>query len=312
MKSNTNIPKTFIFFIAASSFIWLLITFSKEYTTTISYPLSYVNIPQNKLIQETPTKQLELTIKGTGFKILSSKIKRKTIKFDVRTTKRGKKSYYYFLTRDKSREIEQQIHSGLQVVGISKDTIFLNLGSLTTKKIPVKPNLQITYHIGYDLAEQVTIEPDSILVSGPEENLNALKSVILEPLKLKEIKDDFENKVNIVTNKNTENLKFNTKTVLISGKVEKFTEGSLQVPFVIKNLPEDLALTKLTEKVELKFVVALSKFNLISENSFRIVCDYQETQKNNLGYLIPQLEQIPDFIKSYKIIPNKIDFLIRK
>ena len=312
MKTKANIPKTFFFFIAASAFIWLLITFSKEYTTTISYPLAYKNIPQNKLVQETPTKELELTVKGSGFKILSAKIKSKTINLDVSNLNKGKQSYYYFLIRNRNREIQQQIHSGLQVLSISKDTIYLNLGSLTTKKIPVKPNLQISYHIGYDLADKVKIEPDSILVSGPEEKIKTLQSLTLEPLKLKDIKSDFEKQVEIIKPKKVENLKFNTKSVTISGKVEKFTEGSVSVSFTIKNLPEDVVLTKLTEKVEVKFVVALSKFNLISEESFRIVCDYQETQKNNLGYLIPQLEQKPEFVKSFKIIPNKIDFLIRK
>ena len=36
------------------------------------------------------------------------------------------------------------------------------------------------------------------------------------------------------------------------------------------------------------------------------------SEKNNLGYLIPKIITKPDFIKSVKIIPTKIDFLIQK
>ena len=90
MKTSKKIPKTFISFLVASFLIWLLITFSKEYTTVITYPVAYNNIPQNKLLQEAPIKQVDLTIKASGFKIIRSKFKNKKIQLEASTLHRKK------------------------------------------------------------------------------------------------------------------------------------------------------------------------------------------------------------------------------
>ena len=64
--------------------------------------------------------------------------------------------------------------------------------------------------------------------------------------------------------------------------------------------------------MEVVFVVALSNFAKVSEASFTVECDFEISAKNNLSYLIPKVITQPDFIKSLKIVPLKIDFLIQK
>ena len=84
------------------------------------------------------------------------------------------------------------------------------------------------------------------------------------------------------------------------------------MPFNIKNLSKNTNLTTLIKTVEINFVVALSNFAKVSEASFKVDCDYGFSSKNNLGYLIPKVVTKPEFIKSFKINPTRIDFLIQK
>lgn len=299
-------------FLITSSFIWLLITFSKEYKSYIIYSLEYVNIPQDMLLQEVPQKKIKFLVKGSGFKILSSNFKSKKIKINTTTLKRAKNSLYYVLVRDQLKKMESQIHSGLEILDVERDTLFLNLGSLVSKMIPVKPNLNIEYHIGYDLLNDIVLEPDSILISGPEDQINSLSTINLETLSLKDIKSNFSREVNVQTPKNKQGLRYQEATVKVSGTVDKFTEGTLNIPFSVINVPDSLNITTLKESLEVKFVVALTNFNKVTQSSLKIECDYLYTLENNLNYLVPKLTTKPNFIKSYKIVPNKIDFLIRK
>ena len=124
------------------------------------------------------------------------------------------------------------------------------------------------------------------------------------------MKSNFLEEVSVLKLNN--NFKYSAQKITISGNVDKFTEGKLQIPFTTKNLPKNINLTTLSEKVEVIFVVALSNFSKISEASFKVECDYLISEKNNLGYLIPKVILEPVFIKSVKIIPKKIDFLIQK
>mgnify|MGYP000312494473 CR=1 FL=1 len=312
MKKSNKIPKTFIGFLIASFLIWLLITFSKEYTTVIKYAVNYNNIPQNKLLQEAPIKEIDITVKASGFKIIRSKFKNKKIQLEASNLKRSNNSKFYFLIKNQIIKIQKQLASEVEVQEIAQDTIYLSLGLLKSKKVALKPDLEVSYHIGYDLLNEIKIKPDSIIISGPESQIEKINHLNLSKLTLNDVKANFSEEVIILKNKKENSLKFSALKTTISGEVEKFTEGNLKIDFITKNLPKNVNLTTLTENVEVVFVVALPNFAKVSEASFKIECDYSISEKNNLGYLIPKIITKPDFIKSVKIIPTKIDFLIQK
>ncbi|MGK0412464.1 MAG: hypothetical protein ACJA1B_000661 [Polaribacter sp.] len=309
---SKKIPKTFISFLIISFFIWLLITFSKEYVTVVTYAVSYKNIPQNKLLQETPVSAIDISIKASGFKILRTNFKNKIIQLEASDLQKKKAENFYLLPRNQTKKIQKQLLSGVVLQEIIKDTIYLNLGVLSSKKVVIKPNLEINYHIGYDLLEEISVKPDSIVVSGSKAQLQKINYLNLNKLSLNDVKTDFSKQVTIINPEAQNSLNFNILKVEISGKVDKFTEGVLQIPFTIKNLPENTSLTILTENVEIVFIVALSNFAKVSEASFKVECDFAISEGNNLGYLIPKVIAKPNFIKSFKIVPAKIDFLIQK
>lgn len=311
MSKKKKISKSFLGFLLASIFIWFIITLSKEYTTSLTFKVTYKNIPQNKLLQKEPLKELDVIVVSTGFNILKSRFIQKKIILDANSLYRKSVDTYYFLTKNQIKKIQKQLHSGITLKEVVRDSIYLKLGSLTSKKVPIKANLQIDYHIGYDLYKEIQIIPDSLLISGPEGKVNQINELELNPLKLKDVKEDFSEKV-AIKKAQLKNLKINTEFVIVKGNVQKFTEGSFEMPFEIINLPEDIKLTILTKTVELTYIVALSEFNKIDKELFKVVCDYNLTKQNNLNYLIPTVVLKPSMIKSLKIVPNKIDFLIQK
>lgn len=309
---NKKISKSFISFLVASVLIWLLITLSKEYTTLLTFPVSYHSIPQNQLLQREPTKELDIIVKTTGFTILKSRFGNTTLLLNAANLTKKSLNRYYFLIKNQINTIQQQLNSSIQLQGVVLDTIYLEIGKLISKKVPLKPNLAIGYHIGYDVLEAVAISPDSVVISGPEAQIAEIKTLNLEALKLKDVKADFSKKVKIILPENSGGIKIDSAYTTISGKVEKFTEGSFKIPFKVTNLPENVELTMLNKTVEVFFVVGLSNFNKIDKNFFKVVCDYNISKENNLSYLLPKVVAKSSFIKSFKVFPNKIDFLIQK
>ena len=312
MKSEKKIPKTFIGFLIASFFIWVLITFSKEYKTVISYDVNFKNIPQKNIILETNTKQIKILAKATGFKLFWTQILQKSINLDVSKINQKKATLFYFFPKNQLSEIQKQLTSGVFVESILKDTMFVNVGFLASKKVALKPNLNINYHVGYDLLGDVKVIPDSIVISGDENEIKDIKFLNLESVKLKNQKSDFSKKVFISRTKMNKNLKFSASKAKIYAKVDKFTQGSLKVHFKVLNLPSNIKLTKLSDSVTITYVVALSNFSRVSKESFVVECDFKMSQKNGLSYLIPKVIFKSEFVRNVKIIPNKIDFLIQK
>ncbi len=299
-------------FLIASVLIWMLITLSKEYTATLRFPLKYSDFPQDKLLQKEPLSEIDVIVKSSGFNILKSRLSDKNLVFNAKSLNKKSSSQYYILTRNQFKSVQKQLQSGVQLQEISLDTIFLDLGSLISKKVPLKPNLEINYHIGYDILESVSMDPDSILISGPKGQIENIKIINLELLKLEDVKSDFSKNVKIILPENTGNIKLNSKFTKISGEVEKFTEGTFKISFKVLNLPKDINLTTLNKTIEVVFVVALSNFDKVNKDFFEVVCDYNIAKENKLNYLIPKVTVNSRLIKSFKVIPNKIDFLIQK
>ncbi len=312
LKTSQTISKSFLGFLGASFLIWVLITFSKEYKTVIEYEVNFINIPQKNILLETTPQKIASYVSGSGFRLFWSQLFDQKIKLDVSKFAKTSQNKTYVLPKNQLSNIQEQLMSGVEIENILKDTLYVKMGFLHTKKVPLKPNLNINFQVGYNLLGDVKVTPDSVLISGDENQLKSIQFLDLESLKLTNVKGNFSNKVAILKPSQSKSIKLTASKALISAKVDKFTEGSLQVPFKITNVPTDIKITTLSETVLVTFVVALSQFSRVSEASFIIECDYEMSTKNELGYLIPKIVLKPDFVDNIKIIPTKIDFLIQK
>lgn len=309
-KNQHKIPKSFFVALFVAVFFWLLTKLSKEYQTTISFPIEYVNIPQDKLLQSTPLKKIDIHGKASGFRIFGIRVLNKKIQLDVTKLQRKANSKFYIHLEKQKIDIQKQVSNSFIINGIKQDTIYLDLGQLTSKKIPLKGNFDFSYKLGYHLTKQVVIKPDSILVSGPKQQIDTLKNIYLQKLVLNDISTSIEQKIKI--NKVSDVIKFNTKEATVFAEVDRFTEGNLELSFEIINLPDSVSVTTFPKRVKVFYQVGLSNFNKVNVNSFKVVCDYNNSLSNNLNYLIPRVVVKPEFVTSVKINPNKIEYLIQK
>ena len=285
---------------------------SKEYVAVVSLNISYDELPQDKVLQTAPEKELQIIAKGSGFKLLSTRFFNHSVQLKTTNLSKNKEDKYFFLTSNQRLHIQRQLVSGLQLEAFFKDTIYLEIGDLVSKKVPVKSNLKIEYRIGFDALKPIEIKPDSILVSGTEKQLKAIKSLTFKPLVLENVSANFREKATLIVPQNLKNVKHNINEVVLTGFVEKYTEGSFEIPFTIKNLPKNVNITTFPKLVKVVFKVDLPRFNSVKERSFTVVCDYRVSEINGFSYLIPKIVSKPGFVKNVKITPNKIGYLIQK
>src|SRR6188508_3084070 len=68
-----------------SIIFWFLIALSKNYPARLRFPLKYINIPELKLVTNDLPRAIDVSVKTTGFKILSYQFGNKTdsVEFDV-------------------------------------------------------------------------------------------------------------------------------------------------------------------------------------------------------------------------------------
>jgi len=302
----------FILFILLSFVFWCMTKLSKEYDTTIKYPISYQNLPNDKLLQEDPLSEIDVHIKATGFKLISAEIFPKNLLIDASNIYSKSINDYYLLLSQQRLSLQKQMRTGVQIDHFINDSIKFNLGLLKVKKVPVKVATDITYSSGYELNGVLQVSPDSITINGPEFILDTIHFVSTTLLQKKGINNSIDQELMIKNFDASSNVKFNQKKVAVKALVEKYTEGTFEVPFEIVNLPEGMTINTFPKLVKITFRVALSNFNKVDASSFVIECNYKMSNENSLSYLIPRLVEKSSLVKNTKISPLKIDYIINK
>ena len=303
---------SFILFFLLSVVFWFMTKLSKEYDGTIKFPVIYNNLPDNKLLQENPLNFIEIHVKTSGFKLISAKVSPKKLEIDASNIYYKSLTDYYLLVSQQKLAIQKQMMTGIEINHFIRDSIAFNLGLLKVKKIPVNLFSDITFAEGYEFKEGININPDSITIKGPESILDTIAYVSTTLFQKKLLNSSIKEIVNIQNFSSDSNIRFQQDKIEISAIVEEFTEGEVEVPLTLLNLPNNKSINTFPKLVKITYKVALSNFNKISSSAFLIECDYNMSKINNLPYLIPKLVESSSLVRNIRISPLKIDFIINR
>lgn len=309
---TTKKQHVLLLFLLSSTLFWFLTKLSKVYETKVVYNINYVNLPSSKLFQNTPSDIIEVYVKSTGFKLLREGFNSKKINIGLKNVKPIKGYSYYLLSNSKSNQIQKQLNKDIELIGFVKDTLFFELGFKKEKKVPVLENFDFNYKSGYNLSNKIFLIPDSIVVSGPESQVNKITSVTTKMLEIDAIVEDVYVEIPIVKVDDLDKVNYNVDKIQVVAEVEKFTEDSFDVPFTISGLPIGTKITTYPNNIKVVFQVGLSNYNKISANDFKIVCNYVKSDKEGTQFLVPELVTKPSLVSAIKLIPNRIEYLIQK
>lgn len=322
--NNKTIRKrlvTFLIFTLVSTAFWLYRTLDDSYTTTIKYPIKYINVPSNKVLTGNPPKEISVVLTGNGYTLLSNIIHPPTLKLNVNDFSLSNQSKdsmgVFFISRFAYEwfrtEINSENNSPVEIISIKPDTISFNFTRTYAKKIPVKllfnqeRNIFARQHM---LNGKIIIVPDSIVVTGPANYIDTMDFVLCEPLKISEIKDTIVKKANLIENPV---LKYSTTKIKITIPVDRFTESILEVPVSVKNVPDSIIVKVFPRTVKITYKVTLTRYNLISEADFNPYVDYTEVINQNrlsIPKLKVYLDTTPAYTHSVSLYPQDVEYLI--
>ncbi len=309
-KNNNRRLKVFLLFLLMALLFWMLIKLSKNYISDVEFNLVYTDIPQKKLLQNVPDQKIVLTVKTVGFKLLNYGLKTRTLNFSLNDIERKKGSEFYSLTKSKINFLQAQLSAETTVLKIKPDTVFFDLGVKKSKKVKVIPHVNLQFKPGFNLTKEKTFTPTNITISGPNKAIDTINEVHTEILDLDDVSEPFEKEIKIIVP--SKSVSLSTDKITIKGKVEKITQGTFNLSYRIINLPKEYLISTYPKEVKVVFQVALNDYNKVSENSFKIQCDYKHTVDNNLEHLVPKIIEKPDILFDVKVVPTKIEYLIKK
>lgn len=308
---------TFIICVVIATGFWLLSALSKQYTGRVLIPVRYHHPPKDKVISNQLVDTIEVEVRTSGFRLLMYEftIINEPVWIDMRKLSRTRKDgYYYIATNQRLDYFSDQLGPGTTITRVIPDTIYFNFNKKVSKKVPVRlhPQSQITFRDAYQLEDSIDIEPQMITVSGAPSVIKKLQYVNTEKLVLKDVEDDVSRRLRIDPAINRNLVDLSQKTVTVSMQVARFTEGSLELPVEVINLPPDYSIRTFPDKVTVKYQVPLSEFENIKPQMFAVIADYGKIRKEQGTRLKVELVKYPPSIKHVRVIPERVEFIIRK
>lgn len=307
----------FLFFVAIATVFWLLNALSKEYTATIDHPIRYYNFPKEKvLVGKLPTS-IEIKINAFGFSILKYKYKLRTsfdaIDLDVKQLGlrkvSGTKSRYYILTRYERERISKQLKKEIKLLEVYPDTIYFDLADIVYNKVPVIPIVKFELDKQTMLNGDITVEPDSIQVSGPQTIIDTVSAVRTDFQDLKILSNTITRNIGI---QSIEGVKYDTKRVIVKVPAEKFTEHTFSKQLKIINLPDSLVIKTFPSKIDISYQVALSNFEKVIAEDFILIADFNDTKSSISNKIKVELDTASIYAKKIKYYPIHVEYIIEK
>ncbi|MFD0975939.1 YbbR-like domain-containing protein [Salinimicrobium gaetbulicola] len=305
-KTNFN---SFFFFLFFAVVIWIFVQFSKQYNEIIDIPVSYVNIPPDKLLSPDNPSVLKLRMEENGFKIAWFSLFPPTLYIDVSKSVEQDGKLLYFIDENRN-EILSQLNIDFEDSQFVKDVLSIQFQQKEEKILPVISNIEVNFAAGYSSIETLSIQPDSVTVSGPRKLLDTLTRLTTRDLKLQKVNDDLDGSIEIDTS-GLKDLTIYTPEVEYMLDVEKFTEGSVDVPIELINVPEGLNVVIFPKQTLLFFQVVLNDYSKVNASDFRVVADFSKLQGNQ-DFLIPEISKKPAFTTNHRLNEKRIQFIIKK
>lgn len=313
IKANKKMV-TYMFFVALATIFWFLNALSKEYTTTVNYPVTYKDLPSKKVLSNEQPPRLKLTVRAKGFDLLRYKLSFfQSLNFPVNEYTNNKMekvgdNNYLFPTSRMTSQVATQLSSAISVTHISPDTISFEFSSLIEKKIPVHLNTKLKFESQFRLGGDVVLKPDSVWVIGAKAIIDSIEQLETKLLELKKLNETKTKKIGLV---DVEGLRFVQKKVEVKLLVEQFTEAEKHINLKVINVPDSVFLRLFPHKIKLSYLVGLKDYETISDEQFELEADYSkmDTVRNKLQVY---LKGSPLNVSNISFYPGEVGYLIEK
>ncbi len=288
---------------------WLFMALNKKYPYTVQTELIYKDEPQGKAFKALQPDTVDLKVEGTGWQLLFSRLRIKPPSVSVSLQQLNTKNYVLF--SQQLAQINKQLETSQKVISVSPDTLYFDFSRRTNKRVPLRLISQLIFAPQYGISKEITMTPAYVNISGPHEELEKIHIWHTDSLKLKDIKNTVDGRINILQNA-INNISIYPTSVGVKIPVDEFTEKVIEIPLSIRNNKEYYNIKLFPKKVKVTVFVALSNYANTTEEEIKATIDLNEWKVLKHNKFSVTVTQLPPFCKLVRVEPSNVDFIIEK
>jgi len=309
-KKRKKPGKTTAFFICVgiATMLWVLQALNTVYTYTLTVPVVFKNLPQNKKPLTEVPNQLSVELKASGLKVLLVLANKpfKPVEVDFNTLKSINKQQNYVLNAG-AINFKSSFKFETQIKHISPDTLYFSEKNGYQKNVPVKIPLFIKCSPGYG-TKQPVINPAFVTIWGDTTDINQIDTIYTQPLNLVNVNKNYNSKLVII--KPNANISLSDDEVTTVIDVDRLVEHTVTLPVTVINAQNFKQVNIFPSKVKVKFTSVQNTFSISDTVLFRASINPTKVNGNNKCNVV--LSTVPGNVNILNIEPNEVELLIIK
>lgn len=154
--------------------LWWAVAHDPVAEVEVTMPIEFHRIPANLEISSVNIPDAQVRVRGPERVIHQLRAQDVHVEVDLAGMKPGERTFD--LTA-------QQVHlpRDLEVTQVVPSQVLLNFDVGLTRQVPIKPRVIGTLAPGYRIA-QVSVEPDTVFISGPKQHVEAVEAATTDPV----------------------------------------------------------------------------------------------------------------------------------
>jgi len=294
-----------------STLLWLVIKFSKEYEIREEVYLTFVNVPEGKLIVQADTI-INYTIKANGFRLITEKIgKPHRLTIDVSAYPIHQASSQRQSVRIKSSNLTQKIlelyHYDYPLTELAPVEAHILMEAAFSKKIPVKKQFSFRTEQPYLIYGAVEMAPDSVMVYGSRQIIGMINEALTIDTALGTLTESISTNISLLQPQ-MRGAYYSHNQIALNIPVEKFTEKELTLPIGPVVLSDGRRLKMFPENTQLTILTALKDYNDMQPSLFEISVDTTHIKSSNT--LPVSVINFPQRVFIQKLNPERVEFIV--
>lgn len=313
-RLNRRKVLTFSFFLllAISFRFFLMSQTSRE--ISFSIPLKYTDVPDSLFFESTFPRTIDVKVEDKEWALFRTFILGSIFRSRPDSLAVDVRKYLSDGLQDISGSrllnlIKPNLPSGVNIQSYMPQSISLKNRELSSKKVSVIFDGDVTTKENHFLSGDIILIPDSVTVYGSEEDLKKVSVASTIHDSFENLSEDKEKELAIAPEGG---VRFSPSKVIVSVPIAEFVRKELSIPVTCSSLPEQIGVKFFPNFVSVSFDVSLKDLSGIGPEDFVVDLAYTDLVQEDDGVIAVRLIKSPTYIRNIAIEPSSVEFILEK
>jgi len=313
-RSNNRLT-AFLVCLLIAAICWIFTSLSKSYTGSFVFDLRYRNLPfQKNITNELPTK-IAVEMEARGFDLIAYSFRQKLDHIDVDvgamiSSANPARNSLLIQSRSLISAEVMGMKPEMSIRHINPEFITFDFSQKFRKKVPVLPDVSVSYKKQFYGPFHWIVKPDSVEIAGSQELIGKIKGIHTEHLEVTNLDHKAIIPVRMKDLRLT-GMEIAPSTVWVYFPVEELGEEVLEVPVEMVNGPAENMLL-IPDRVMVTYQAPLRLIDQINTEEFRVCGDIAKYGDQYAREARLELCHIPAGVYKARISPGFIKYLTSK